>query len=212
MEVRVDSKFIVSERQKRAWSQQHLATAAGLSLRTVQRVESDGRSSYESALALASSLEIPLSEVMAGENANRRPGNWKKATKITVSALAATVLAGLAFISVQRVSAQQVLLDVGITRSEGVNENQFKSQMLLDSGQEIELPMEGQFNVVLAPTILDDGDVVLSIRLYEYRDSAYELIGEPRLVTSDGTAAEIAVSAGSDSDRIYRIAVTPQVR
>lgn len=212
MEVKVNSKFIVSERQKRAWSQQHLATAAGLSLRTIQRIESDGRSSYESALALASSLEIPLSEIMAGDNASRRPANPKVATKVTVSALAATVLAGLVFISVQRVSAQQVLLDVGITRTEGVNENQFKSQMLLDSGQEIELPMEGQFNVVLAPTILDDGEVVLSIRLYEYRDSAYELIGEPRLVTSDGTAAEIAVSAGSGSDRVYRIAITPQVQ
>jgi transcriptional regulator with XRE-family HTH domain len=207
MEMKVNSALIVAERQKRAWSQQHLATAAGLSLRTVQRIESDSRLSYESAQALASCLQIPLSEVMVRENTKRRAR-----AKVAVSALVAAVAAGFAFVSVQRVSAQQVLLDVGVTRSEGDNLNRFNSQMLLDDGEEIELPMEGEFNVVLAPTVLANGEVVLSIKLYEFRDSVYELIGEPRLVTSDGTAAEIAVSAGSDSERIYQIAITPQVQ
>ena len=212
MEVKVNSAFIAAERRKRAWSQQHLATAAGLSLRTVQRIESGGRSSYESAQALASCLEIPLSEVMVAEKTNQGLSRRNVRAKVAVSALVAAVVAGFAFVSVQRVAAQQVLLDVGITRSDGDNLNQFNSQMLLDSGEETELPMEGEFNVVLAPTLLANGEVVLAIRLYELRESAYELIGEPRLVTSDGTAAEIAVLAGPNSERIYRIAVTPQVQ
>jgi hypothetical protein len=138
--------------------------------------------------------------------------DYRRAEGCAVSAFVVAVVTGLVFVPVQRVSAQQVLLDVAITRSEGANENQFNSQMLLDNGQEIKLPMEGEFNVALAPTVLANGEVILSVRLYEYRNSGYELIGEPRLATSDGTAAEIAVSAGSGSERIYPIAVTPQVQ
>lgn len=37
MDVKVDSKLIRLEREKRAWTQEHLAKAAGLSLRTIQR-------------------------------------------------------------------------------------------------------------------------------------------------------------------------------
>lgn len=212
MEVRVDLKIVVAERRRRAWSQQHLATAAGLSLRTVQRIESDGRSSYESAQALAACFEIPVAEIMVSEISPPEQPKRISVSRVVFSALVAALLAGLTFVSIQRVAAQQVLLDVGITRSQGATENRYNSQMLLDNGEEIELPLEGVFNVVLAPTVLADGEVVLSIKLYEYRDNAYQLIGEPRLVTSDGTAAEIAVSAGADTARSYRIAITPRIQ
>lgn len=42
MEMKVRSAFIIAERERRAWSQQHLADAAGLALRTIQRIESGG--------------------------------------------------------------------------------------------------------------------------------------------------------------------------
>ncbi len=52
MEMNVDSNLIKSERHRRAWSQDHLAEVAGLSLRTIQRVEKTGTASYESAQSL----------------------------------------------------------------------------------------------------------------------------------------------------------------
>src|SRR6185503_10340776 len=68
MEVRVDSKLIRSERENRGWSQGHLARVAGLSLRTIQRIEKTGSASFESVTALASVLSVEVAELRADES------------------------------------------------------------------------------------------------------------------------------------------------
>jgi transcriptional regulator with XRE-family HTH domain len=50
MEVRAET--VRTERQRRGWTQQHLADAAGCSLRTIQRIERHGVASNESVSAL----------------------------------------------------------------------------------------------------------------------------------------------------------------
>ena len=50
-------------RSERSWSQEHLAGAAGLSLRTVQRVESGYACAGDTLLALAAAFEIPATEL-----------------------------------------------------------------------------------------------------------------------------------------------------
>lgn len=50
-------------RTERSWSQEHLAGAAGLSLRTIQRVESGYTCAGDTLLALAAAFEIPASEL-----------------------------------------------------------------------------------------------------------------------------------------------------
>lgn len=50
-------------RTERSWSQEHLAGAAGLSLRTVQRVESGYPVSADTLLALAAALDTPATEL-----------------------------------------------------------------------------------------------------------------------------------------------------
>jgi len=67
MEVRVDSSLIRSERENRGWTQDHLATVSGLSLRTIQRIEKTGTASLESVTALASVLSAEVAELRAGE-------------------------------------------------------------------------------------------------------------------------------------------------
>lgn len=64
MDMRVDSQRIRTERARRAWSQEHLAQVTSLGLRTVQRIETSGMASYESATAMASAFEVPVSELM----------------------------------------------------------------------------------------------------------------------------------------------------
>jgi len=65
MEMQIDSKRIRSERENRAWSQEHLAKLTGLGLRTVQRIESTGLASYESVSAIAAVLEISVGDLRA---------------------------------------------------------------------------------------------------------------------------------------------------
>jgi len=47
-------------RTERGWSQEHLAQAAGLSVRTVQRVEAEGTASLATASCLAATFEVSL--------------------------------------------------------------------------------------------------------------------------------------------------------
>lgn len=72
MDVQVDAGVIRLEREKRAWSQEHLAGAAGIGVRTIQRIEATGVASYESVRAISAALEIPLS-TLRREDASREP-------------------------------------------------------------------------------------------------------------------------------------------
>lgn len=51
--MQIDGNIIKAERIRRAWSQEQLANATGLSLRTIQRIEKTGIASNESVKALA---------------------------------------------------------------------------------------------------------------------------------------------------------------
>jgi len=67
MDVQVDGNLIRLEREKRAWSQEHLAGAAGIGVRTIQRIEATGIASYESARAISAVLEIPVAKLRREE-------------------------------------------------------------------------------------------------------------------------------------------------
>ena len=62
MDMKIDAKRIRAEREKRAWSQDHLASVTGLGLRTIQRIESSGQASYESVSAIASVFKMDVSD------------------------------------------------------------------------------------------------------------------------------------------------------
>lgn len=63
MDVKVDTALIKQLRQNRALSQEELAVASGLSLRTVQRIEAEGIASLESKKALAGVFGVDASDL-----------------------------------------------------------------------------------------------------------------------------------------------------
>ncbi|MFT5211084.1 MAG: transcriptional regulator with XRE-family HTH domain [Flavobacterium sp.] len=56
--MKINAKLILELRNKNSWSQDELAIASGLNLRTVQRIEKHATASLQSRKALASALEI----------------------------------------------------------------------------------------------------------------------------------------------------------
>jgi transcriptional regulator with XRE-family HTH domain len=97
MDVQVDRSLLRSEREKRAWSQEHLAGAAGIGVRTVQRIESTGIASYESARAISAALEIPLGQLRAGDEATQIAApkqRWRRAAGWLGVAVALASVAG----------------------------------------------------------------------------------------------------------------------
>jgi hypothetical protein len=219
MDVKVKSRFIVAEREKRAWSQQHLADASGLALRTIQRIEASGTGSYESATAIASCLNVPVADLRAIDEPRQEAVGRSRAWKVTGTVVGASLLAGVAAFFSVGVFAGQILVDVGITMEEAVaasteagkDVRNFRTQMMLDDGEEKELPVEGTFNLVIAPSVLEDGKVIVVVKLYEYRDHGFELLAEPRVVTPSGEQVEVLFEPDKKSQRTYRVVIKPQV-
>ena len=63
---------IIRFRKRHNWSQDELAIAAGLNLRTVQRIENEGSASLASLKALAAALDVTFEDI-ANHAGNRGP-------------------------------------------------------------------------------------------------------------------------------------------
>lgn len=68
MVIPIDPQTVRRLRTERAWSQERLAEAAGLTPRTIQRLERDGKASPETRLALASAFAVDVT-VLGAEGA-----------------------------------------------------------------------------------------------------------------------------------------------
>ncbi len=56
--MKINAELILELRNKKLWSQDELAIAAGLNLRTIQRIEKEASASLQSIKALASALDV----------------------------------------------------------------------------------------------------------------------------------------------------------
>jgi DNA-binding XRE family transcriptional regulator len=77
--MKINGDVVRKIREAKSWSQEHLAAAAGLSTRTVQRVESDGIGSAETRLALAAALGVPVAQLMGADTPSAaNPSSWDR--------------------------------------------------------------------------------------------------------------------------------------
>lgn len=60
----VNASLIKNQRSINGWTQQHLADACGVSLRTIQRVERYGQASNETVASLSSVFEIHRQDII----------------------------------------------------------------------------------------------------------------------------------------------------
>jgi transcriptional regulator with XRE-family HTH domain len=65
--MKINRNLILALRKQRSWSQDELAVAAGLNLRTVQRIERSGSVSLQSKKALAAAFNIDVNDLDSPE-------------------------------------------------------------------------------------------------------------------------------------------------
>ena len=70
--MRVNAALVLKLRKERSWSQDELATASGLNLRTIQRIETSGSASLQSKKAVAAALDIHTRD-LDGEGVHMKP-------------------------------------------------------------------------------------------------------------------------------------------
>jgi len=75
MKINVD--LVLKARKQKAWSQDELAIACGLNLRTIQRIESEASASLQSRKALASALDLDIHDLEYQEIQMRQEWEYK---------------------------------------------------------------------------------------------------------------------------------------
>lgn len=78
--MKINAQLVVALRNQMSWSQEELATASGLNLRTIQRIESEGVASLQSRKALALAFEVEVSELDHQETRVMRTFEYKIVT------------------------------------------------------------------------------------------------------------------------------------
>ena len=202
MDMKLNRNRIRAERRKRAWSQAHLAGAAGLGIRTVQRIETTGAASYDSARALAAVFSLSLEEIA---ELPQSPQDRSQLPKAAAAVVAMVLFASTCVFIAGNSWAEQVMLHVGVSQNNGALE---EGQLLIAEGKEAEMRMDDSVRVLIAPTIQDDGKVFLAVRIFELLDGKSTLISEPRLITADNKEAEIRVDGSTGNT--FRVLVTPR--
>lgn len=66
--MKINADLIIRLRKDKAWSQEELAIASGLNVRTIQRVESESNASLQSKKALASALDVSVHDLDFDDN------------------------------------------------------------------------------------------------------------------------------------------------
>jgi len=82
MQINTDAKKIRRWREDRSWSQEHLADAAGLSLRTVQRIENGEGASRDSVMALAAAFNVDVISLTVDARTEAKAVAQRKRSKI----------------------------------------------------------------------------------------------------------------------------------
>ena len=213
MEMKVDPTYIREQRERRAWSQEHLAEVTGLGLRTIQRIEKTGTASYESARSLAAVFELDVAD-LSDERAVGGP-RLSVPLRPLLGTLAAIVTGG-ALLFATRIFADQVLMDIGmalVTTTPGsaaVDTRQWFTQLVVDDATLVpnvsDLRLE-EFRFTIVPKLLPDGPILIEMEIFERQGENEVLVSSPRLVVRDGEEAEVATG---DDARLLRLSITPR--
>ena len=75
MDEMIDRKLVKQLRNNRAWSQDQLASVSGLSHRTIQRIENEGRCSLDSKMAIAAAFDVNTKSLETDTVAKKTPSN-----------------------------------------------------------------------------------------------------------------------------------------
>jgi transcriptional regulator with XRE-family HTH domain len=198
MDWKINSEFIKDQRQKRGWSQEQLAAAAGLGVRTIQRMESGSSASSESAKCLAAVFEVPFSHLLIEE-----PEAFSPRRRLLVAAGAVCAALGSSLFLMSRANATDVAMAV-VVGTEITGES--RMSLKINSGGQTEIKLEKDLRLLLTPTIQKDGNVFLAAEIYGWDGSDFKLVGKPRLLMRQGeeTRLKLGLLNGSSA----RISIT----
>ena len=214
MDMKVDSSYLKAQRGQRAWSQEHLAEVTGLGLRTIQRIETTGTASYESAKSLAAVFDVEVADLRDVHEPTGGP-RISVPLRPLLGVVAALVTGGALFL-VSNSFADQVLMDVGVRRttttpgSTAVETSEWFTQVVVNEGTLVpnvnDMRLK-ELRFTIVPNLLPDGMILIEMQVFEQQGDSEVLVIAQRHVIADGQKAEVRTG---DEARSFRFSITPR--
>jgi len=192
MDMKINHKLLRRQREQRAWTQNQLAEVASLSMRTVQRIERNGIAAKESAMALASALDMDLADLLIQSNSSssRHTSNrrWWGVVGILTS-----LIVSLGWWSTA--AAEQVMINLSVKAESGAS-TEGEMQFLNELGAQSEVRFNQQFRLLVTAVRHNQG-LLLSTEIYDFIDGDYLLISSPSILIADNELAAIHLDTHS---------------
>ena len=189
MDMKINKETLRRERELRAWTQSHLAEVADVSLRTVQRIERNGIASKESAMALASALDLGLADFLV-ESHSTSEQLTNNSRWWGFGGIVASIVVCLGWWSTA--SAEQVLISLSVKAESGAS-TQGEIQFLNELGAASEIQFDRQFRL-LVTAVRKEQSLLLSTEVYDFIDDDYRLISIPSILIADNELTSIHIN------------------
>jgi transcriptional regulator with XRE-family HTH domain len=212
MDMKVDPSYIRAQRERRAWSQEHLAEVAGLGLRTIQRIEKTGAASYESARSLAAVFGMDVAELRVEPPSPAAALRTGVALRPVLGVLGALVAGGALLVTTSSFAADKVLMDVTFALESAEGTRALATEAVVDDGMLVggvnDLRFE-DLRFTIVPHVREGGAILLEVGVYERRGDEEVVVSQPRLIALSGEEAGVVI--GTPDSRTFRLAITAHV-
>ena len=185
MDMHINKEFLRQQREQRGWTQSHLAEIADLSLRTVQRIETSGIASKESAMALAAGLDIQVNDLLIQQSS---PDGKAQLRRWNIVGLLLVTLLGAGWWSVA--SADQIAINLSIKTPANSKSDM---QVLSENGQQSEVKFDGEFRLLFTAT-RQDKNLLIATEIYNFVEGEYQLLSTPSFLVADNQETGIHVA------------------
>ena len=192
MDMKINHKLLRRQREQRAWTQNQLAEVASLSMRTVQRIERNGIAAKESAMALASALDMDLADLLIQSNSSSTRHTSHRRWWGLVGILTSLIVS-LGWWSTA--AAEQVMINLSVKAESGAS-TEGEMQFLNELGAQSEVRFNHQFRLLVRAVRHNQG-LLLSTEIYDFIDGDYLLISSPSILIADNELAAIHLDTHS---------------
>lgn len=212
MDMKVDPSYIRAQRERRAWSQEHLAEVAGLGLRTIQRIEKTGAASYESARSLAAVFGMDVAELRVEPASAAAALRTSVALRPVLGVLGALVAGGALLATTSSFAADKVLMDVTFALDSPEGTHALATEAVVEDGMLVggvnDLRFE-DLRFTIVPHVREGGAILLEVGVYERRGDEEVVVSQPQLIALRGEEAGVVI--GTPDSRTFRLAITAHV-
>lgn len=192
MDMKINHKLLRRQREQRAWTQNQLAEVASLSMRTVQRIERNGIAAKESAMALASALDMDLADLLIQSNSSSTRHTSHRRWWGLVGILTSLIVS-LGWWSTA--AAEQVMINLSVKAESGAS-TEGEMQFLNELGAQSEVRFNQQFRLLVTAVRQNQG-LLLSTEIYDFIDGDYLLVSSPSILIADNELAAIHLDTHS---------------